>query len=99
MAGKVLAHLSSPDAQSSIAAMGLSDQNSPEVRIEAFHSLAISAKLNANLLSDEQIQSLYSLVESASQDAQLRLAGASAYGALNLPSRKVKDLILSQAKS
>ncbi len=99
MAGKVLAHLSSPDAQQAIAEMGLLDQNSVEVRIEAFHSLAVSAKLNSNLLSDEQIQSLYSLVESGNQDPKLRLAGASAYGALNLPSRKVKNLILGQAKS
>jgi HEAT repeat protein len=99
MAGKVLAYLSSPDAQQAIVEMGLSNQNTPEVRIEAFHSLAVSAKLNSNLLSDEQIQSLYSLVESGSEDAKLRLAGASAYGALNLPSRKVKDLILGQAKS
>jgi hypothetical protein len=32
-------------------------------------------------------------------EEELRTAAAAAYGALNLPSRKVKDLILDQAKS
>jgi HEAT repeat protein len=98
-AGQVLSHLPSPDAQRAVAAMGLLESNTPEVRIAAFHSLAVSAKQNANLLTDEQIQGLYSLVESGKVEAKLRLAAASAYGALNLPSRKVKELILGQAKS
>lgn len=98
-AGQVLSYLPSPDAQRAVAAMGVLETNQPEVRIAAFHSLAVSAKINANLLTDEQIQGLYSLVESGKAEAKLRLAAASAYGALNLPSRKVKDLILGQAKS
>ena len=32
-------------------------------------------------------------------DPELRSVAASAYGALNLPSQKVKDLILDQARS
>jgi hypothetical protein len=55
--------------------------------------------LNANLLLAEQIDALYSLVSSTETDPALRSAAAGAYGALNLPSEKVKTLILDQAKS
>ena len=99
MAGDVLARLDSPDAQRAIADMALSTQNSADVRKYAFDSLAISAKLNANLLTDEQIDAIYSLISSDATDAELRSTAAIAYGALNLPSRRVKDLILDQANS
>ncbi len=99
MAGDVLARLDSPDAQRAIADMALSAQNSADVRKYAFDSLAISAKLNANLLTDEQIDAIYSLISSDATNAELRSTAAIAYGALNLPSRRVKDLILDQANS
>ncbi len=99
LAGQILAYLSSPDAQRAIAAMALAESNTMDVRISAFDSLAVSAKLNASLLDDERIDAIYSLVSSQEIDPKLRSAAAAAYGALNLPSRKVKDLILDQAKS
>ncbi len=99
LAGLILARLNSPDAQRSIAAMAIEQANSMEIRISAFESLAISAKLNANLLDDERIDAIYSLVSSKETDPDLRSAAAVAFGALNLPSQKVKDLILDQAKS
>jgi hypothetical protein len=99
LAGRILAHLDSPDAQRSIAAMALSKTNTMDVRITAFDSLAISAKLNANRLDDAKIDAIYLLVSSQEIDPQLRSAAAAAFGALNLPSRKVKDLILDQARS
>jgi hypothetical protein len=99
VAGQILAHLNSPDAQRAIAAMALSSDNSLEVRISAFESLATSAKLNANMLIDQMIDGIYALISSDQTDAALRSAAAAAYGALNLPSQKVKDLILDQAKS
>jgi len=99
LAGQILAHLDSLDAQRAIASMAIAETNSMDVRIYAFDSLAISAKLNANLLDDEKIDAIYSLVSSLETDPQLRSAAAAAYGALNLPSQKVKDLILNQAKS
>jgi len=98
-AGKILARLNSPDAQRAIAAAALAGNNDMNVRISAFKSLAVSAKLNANLLDEEKINAIYSLISSSQSDAELRSAAAAAYGALNLPSRKVKDLILDQARS
>ncbi len=99
LAGRILAHLDSPGAQRSIAAMALAETNDMDVRIAAFDSLAISAKINAYLLNDEMIDAVYGLVSSQEIDPELRAAAAAAYGALNLPSQKVKDLILDQAKS
>ncbi|MGD8500633.1 MAG: HEAT repeat domain-containing protein [Phycisphaerales bacterium] len=99
LVGQTLAHLDSPGAQRAIAAMALDASNAVDVRIPAFDSLATSAKLNANMLPEDAIDAIYALISSDETDPDLRSAAAAAYGALNLPSRKVKDLILDQAKS
>jgi len=100
LAGRTLAYLDSPGAQRAIAAMALDSNNDPDVRIQAFSSLATSAKINANMLPDEMIDEIYALISSVDAvQEELRSAAAAAYGSLNLPSRKVKDLILDQAKS
>ena len=84
LAGQILAHLDSPDAQRAIAVMALAEDNSMTVRVAAFESLANSAKLNANLLDDAKVDAIYSLVSSPETDPQLRSAAATAYGSLNL---------------
>ena len=99
LSGEILAHLDSPGAQRAIAAMALDNNNDADVRISAFNSLATSAKLNANMLVDPMINAIYSIIDSNGTPPELRSAAAAAYGALNLPSQKVKDLILDQAKS
>jgi HEAT repeat protein len=98
LSGQTLAHLKSPEAQRAITAMAFNENNMQEIRISAFNSLATSAKFNANLLDLETIDALYDLVSSQDADPYLRSAAAAAFGALNLPSEKVKDLILDQAK-
>ena len=97
-AGKILAHLSSPDAQRPIAAMAMDEQNDIQVRIAAFESLGTSAKLNGLMLLEEQVDAIYAMVGSVDSDAELRSSAAAAFGAMNLPGRKVKDLILDQAE-
>jgi hypothetical protein len=99
LASQVLAHLESPQAQRAIAEMALAQQNDKAVRIATFASLALSAKINANLLLSEQIDAIYSLVGSTETEPDLRAAAAGAYGALNLPSEQVESLILDQSKS
>jgi len=99
LAGRSLAHLASPVAQRAIAEMALNTDNTNEVRVSAFNSLATSAKLNANILPETMIDSIYALIKSGETDPELRSAAAAAYGALNLPSQKAKDLILDQSKS
>jgi len=98
LAAQILAYLSSPDAQRAIAEMALKEDNKTEIRVAAFDCLATSAKVNANLLLDEQIDRIYSIVQSTEADAGLRSSAAAAFGSLNLPSKRVKDLILNQAK-
>ncbi len=98
-AGQVLAYLSSPEAQRALADMALNAQNIKDVRLSAFSSLALSAKLNANLLLSEHIDALYELISSTETDPQLRAGAAGAFGALNLPSERAKTLILDQARS
>ncbi|MHC5000323.1 MAG: hypothetical protein ACYTE1_05825, partial [Planctomycetota bacterium] len=99
LASQVLAHLESPEAQRAIAEMSMAQQNDKTVRIATFASLALSAKINANLLLSGQVDAIYGLVSSTDADADLRAAAAGAYGALNLPSEQVKSLILDQSKS
>ncbi len=99
LAAQILAYLNSPDAQRAIAAMALAEGNPMDIRIAAFNSLAVSAKFNANLLDNETINTIYTLLGSKDADPQLRSAAAAAYGAFNLPSQKVKDLILDQSRS
>jgi HEAT repeat protein len=99
LAAETLARLESSQAQRAIAQMALNDKNADALRIAAFGSLAISAKQNGNLLSPEQIDAIYAMVSSTQTVPQLRAVAAGAFGALNLPSEKVKDLILDQTKS
>lgn len=99
LAGRTLAHLNNSGAQRAIAEMALDTDNSGEVRIAAFNSLATSAKLNANMLPDETIDGIYALIKSNQTEPELRAAAAAAFGSLNLPSQKAKELILDQAKS
>jgi hypothetical protein len=51
------------------------------------------------MLIDQMVDGIYELIKSDATDPALRSAAAAAFGALNLPSQKVKDLILDQAKS
>jgi len=99
LSGQILAYLNNAAAQGAIAAMALDENNSKDIRISGFNSLAVSAQLNANLLDDAKIDAIYSLVASKDAEVGLRAAAAAAYGALNLPSQKVKNLILDQARS
>jgi HEAT repeat protein len=98
VAGQILAYLSSPDAQRAIAAIGLDQQQAMPIRLAALASLGESAKMNANLLDEATVDAMYAIISSTQSPAELRGAVAAAYGSLNLPSRKVKDLILSQAQ-
>ena len=99
LAGQILAYLSSPDAQRAIAMVAMDAANDTNVRTSAFGSLVSSAKVNGNMLPDGVVSEMYKLIGSPQADPALRAAAAAAYGALNLPSQKVKDLILDQARN
>jgi HEAT repeat protein len=98
LAGQILAYINNADAQRAIAEMALDAAGDATVRVAAFESLVNSAKLYGNLLPDPSVNAMYELISTADTDPVLRAAAAAAYGALNLPSQKVKNLILDQAK-
>ena len=91
-AASVLALLSGPSAQQSIARVALDENRTESLRVAAFDSLAASAKINANLLTEPQINRL---VEMSINDPNLiiRSAASQALGALNLPTNKVAPII------
>ncbi len=99
LSGQILAYLNSQAAQHAIASMAMLETNSKDIRIAAFGSLAVSGKVNGNKLDDAMVNALYSLVSSKDLDPAMRAAAAASFGALNLPSQKVKNLILDQASS
>lgn len=99
LAAEVLAYLNSPNAQRAIAEMAMQTATEMPVRIAVFGALVDSAKLYGNMLPDAAVDAIYSLIQSTETDPALRAAAAASYGALNLPSQKVKDLILDQTKS
>jgi len=99
LAGQTLAYVNSTAAQRGIAEVALDAAAAMDVRIAAFGSLADSAKMNGNQLPDTTVDQIYALIGSDQVEPDLRAAAAAAYGALNLPSQKVKELILDQAKS
>jgi hypothetical protein len=99
LAAQTLAYLNSPNSQRAIAEMAMDTAHGMPIQIAAFEALIDSAKLYGNLLPDAAISAIYTLIQSSETDPDLRAAAAAAYGALNLPSQKVKNLILDQARS
>jgi hypothetical protein len=99
LALKALSYIKKTSAQAMIAQVSLNGDNSENIRIGAFNALAESAKLGGNMLDSGVISGIYEVIASPSTSAGLRSAGSGAFGALNLPSREVKNLILDQAKS
>jgi HEAT repeat protein len=99
LAAEILAMLENPKSQRAIAQLALSDDYDNPTRITLFESLVKSAKRNGQKLTEEQIDAIYAIVSSKEVDPELRAAAAGAYGAFNLPSQRVKELILDQAKS
>lgn len=93
---ETLGQLDSLTAQREIAGIGLSPEVSMDVRLLALNNLSFSAKTFGNLLLSEQINELERLATSLDEDVTLRNIAAEAYGALNLPSKKISHFITEQ---
>lgn len=92
---QALAVQSSGTAQRAIAALALSDAADP-VRVAAFQAAAKCVRLIGNQLTEQQADAVVEFVQStASQD--LRDAASELLGSLDLPSEKIKGMILSTA--
>jgi hypothetical protein len=95
-AAGVLGYLDSKQAQPGLLEVAEADGTPDDVKIVLYGSLAQSAKNFGNRLSDEDVDGLQKVVDSAS-NLDVRTAAAAAAGALNLPPEQAKDLILKSA--
>lgn len=96
-ATKTLARVDSTASQRAIAELALDEAGEMSVRLLGLRCLALSAKRHGQLLAGKQIDALYGIVSSSEADAELRNLSAEAYGALNLPSAKISQLIIDQS--
>ncbi len=93
-----LARLDSVDAQRAIASLALDETMPLEKRLAAFQNLSFSARQHGNLLLSEQVEQIYEIVSSFEANSELRNLGSQAHGSLNLPSAKIRVLILNQSQ-
>jgi len=92
-AAKALAMMASPKAQQSIATLAMKSTDE-KVRIQAFAALTESVKKFGNQTTEEQSTAIVDLVNDAAASKDLRQAAAATLGAMNLPSEKIKSMIL-----
>ena len=97
-AGNILSTINSPDSQRVLFDLAYDELQDIDFRLIIFKNLTDSVKRFGNMLSSEQVDTVYEFAGSTSADVEIRSASAGVYGALNLPSQKVKNLILDQAK-
>ncbi len=93
--GNVLALLDAKEVQPALLAKANDDKSPEDVRISIYKSLASSAKLFGNRLSDDDVTSLQKIVDGTGSN-EVRTAAAEARGALNLPADLAKQLVIQQ---
>jgi len=97
-AAKALAVLNHSEAQRALADKALASTAEPRTRVAVFELLSDSLRRFGNMLSDEQTSAVVAVVTDAEQKQDLRDAAAAAMGAMDLPSKKIQDLILTSGE-
>jgi hypothetical protein len=93
----VLGLVNTREAQTSLAAKGVDEKTTPELKVACFKGVARSAKFFGNQLEGSLVDAIQKAAETA-QDAAVKGAAAEAMGALNLPPERAKNLITNQAQ-
>jgi HEAT repeat protein len=93
-AADALGYIGAGEAQQTIAEIALNTAEESATRVAMFDSLAEAAKRRGNQLGSGTVEQLVEFVRSETDDA-LRTAASQALGALNLPSNKARELIVS----
>lgn len=88
---QVLALIGLDDVQQALADAALQAKRGATMQVALFNSLAQSARLHGNKLSNAQVGDIIKTIEESTGD--LADAAAGAHGALNLPTAKGVDLI------
>jgi len=92
-AGAALSTFPSVEAQQAVGQIAISGDVGVSMQVELLRSLAESARVNGNQLSDIQIDRLIDLIDKTPA-GDLADAASEAYGALNLPTSRGVDLIV-----
>jgi hypothetical protein len=93
--GDAVALTDAPPVQPALLDRAQDEQTAEDVRVSLYRSLATSAKFFGNRLPGGQVDALRGTVADAT-NLDVRSAAAEAFGALNLPTDDVKQLILRQ---
>jgi hypothetical protein len=93
--GDAVALINSPRAQGALADRAADAKTAPEIRINLYRSLALSAKFHGAHIDANQVNDLQQVV-SSEKNLDVRSAAAEARGALNLPAQSVQSLILQR---
>ena len=93
-AAKALAAMPAPQAQQALAERALTTTVAEQARVELLKLLASSLRRFGNSLSEAQAEAIVSLVADSKQPQALREAAAQVLGAMNLPSEKIRSLIV-----
>ncbi len=94
-AARVLAYVSSVQAQEAIASLALDAQQDKRLRIDMFDALAQAGRLRGNHLSEATVAKLMEFAEREA-DLTLREAASRAVGALNLGAGPASTIIRDQ---
>ncbi len=93
-AAEALGQIRDASAQQALAALAGDAKASKEVRLATYAALAESVRQFGNQLTEAQADAIITVVL-AKGDLEIRRAAAQVLGALDLPSQKIKQLILS----
>ena len=93
-AAEALAQFRSPAAQQAIVDLANNAQAGKEVRLAAYAASAESVRMFGNILAEKQVRDVIA-VTTGKGDMEIREAAAKVLGALNLPSEKIMELIVS----
>lgn len=99
LAVETIARIDGADSQRTLADMSLDANLSIEIRLHCLENLAVSAKAFGNMLSSEQIDGLYTIINDLQAPPELRNMSAQAYGSFNLPSPCISRMILDQVRA
>jgi AmiR/NasT family two-component response regulator len=95
-AAGALAAMSAPQAQQALAERALTATVDEPTRVELLKLLAGSLRQFGNLLTDAQADAIVALVADGKQPQALREAAAAVLGAMNLPSERIRSLIVGE---
>lgn len=93
-AAKALAVSNEAEAQQAIVALAVKSAGDEKVRIDVFDAATESARKFGNQLTPELAQAVLEIVTTKGSEP-LKVAAAKLLGSLNLPSDKVKDLVVT----